>query len=220
MAVIYIGIISRQKGHWAMFTSLINNMANLGKDGHNCLIDPHVGDSLVSRARNEVQSKFLKSKADYYLQMDDDISMPPHAISTLIEADKDIVGGAYRLKSQDKEPKAALRAYKSFSIGDHPNQLIKLKYLSTGCFMQKRATVEKMVDAYKDLRYIANGVEVKDNPERFATYMPFIYDGEYLSEDWAYCQRALDIGLEVYLHTGVLCGHWGLHNYDFEIPDK
>ena len=46
--------------------------------------------------------------------------------------------------------------------------------------------------------------------------MPYIYHNEYLSEDWAFCQRAMDMGHKIYMHSGVQCGHWGLFNYKFD----
>ena len=74
---------------------------------------------------------------------------------------------------------------------------------------------------YPDLVYTEN---ISKEP-RFALYQPYIFTHptgfrEYLSEDWAFCQRAKDIGIPIYVHGGVQCSHWGLVNFDFQYPEN
>lgn len=177
-------------------------------------IEPHVGQAVICRARQEMTYKFLQTDCTHFMQLDDDIQLPPDAIVKLVEADKPIVGGAYRLKQNVSE--AALRAFRTFNTKDVPDELVKVKYLSTGCFLQKREAVEAMWDKYTNLKYRASSTTDTNEGERRALYMAMIHDGEYLSDDWAYCQRATDAGYDIWLHTGVKCGHWGIYNYEFE----
>ena len=205
-------------------------------------IEPHVGDSLICRARQEMTWKFLQTDCTHFMQLDDDIQLMSDAILKLVKADKPIVGGAYGLKDLTKVNgeanvvsggghKAALRSFGSLNLEDYSDQLVKIQYLSTGCFLQKREVIETMWDKYTDLEYYSTGYTYPDTQakstvvgkdERRALYMPMIYEGEYLSEDWAYCKRASDIGYDIWLHTGVLCGHWGIYQYklDKEVSER
>lgn len=223
MVKIYLGIATRRDGSWGMFQSVLNNIISLNRKKMMLAIEPHIGDSLICRARQNMTYNFLQSDATHFMQLDDDIQLPPDAIVKLVEADKPIVGGFYRLRTKERDTnevggikgeryKLALRALTAFNIDEGSNELVKIKYLSTGCFLQKREVIEDMWKRYENLRYADKG-EVED---RRALYMPMVHDGEYLSEDWAYCQRAEDVGYDIWLHTGVYCGHWGIYNYDFD----
>jgi hypothetical protein len=168
----------------------------------------------VSRARNECVAKFLQeSDADYLFTLDDDIAIPPNAFVDLIDADKDMIGGIYRLKSED-DSKLAARALYDIDVDKavKEKEIHPMIYVSTGCILHKRSFIETMWNEYEDLRYVANMVEPPNN-ERRALYLPFIHRDEYLSEDWAFCQRAKEKGFEIYAHFGVPCGHWGLKEY-------
>lgn len=222
MIKIYLGIASRKDGSWGMFQSILRNAMTLNREKMQLTIEPNVGDSLICRSRQDMTYKFLQTDCTHFMQLDDDIELQSNAILKLVKADKPIVGGVYRLKTMEKEVKEldemtktgyqlALRAITPFSISGDSEDLVKIRYLSTGCFLQKREVVEKMWDNYSELTYYHNTT----TKERRALYMPMVYKEEYLSEDWAYCQRAMDIGYDVWLHTGVYCGHWGIYNYGF-----
>ena len=193
-----------------MYDSLLMNLATASKAGIELVIEPHIGDSLICRARQEMTWKFLQTDCTHFMQIDDDVQLPDDGIVKLVKANKPIVGGTYRLKYASGKV-LALRTFEQFDLSKHLNELIKIRYLSTGCFLQQRRVIATMWKRYENLKYYAN--EAKSD-ERRALYMPMIHEEGYLSEDWAYCQRAIDVGYDIYLHTGVLCGHWGLHNYN------
>lgn len=218
---VYIAIPSRTKIFADVYSALTLACNVAAQKGIFCAIEPHVGSSLICRARQNVTYKFLyeQKKCDYFLQLDDDVQLPHDAIIKLVESGKDVIGGMYSLKSQ--AGKIALRAKgnKVINIKDHPDEIIPIKYISTGCFMQTREVAQKAWDHYKkDRSYVANpdSKNKKAGLDRVALYTPFIYDDEYLSEDWAYCQRLEDMGEELFVHTGVKCIHWGLARYGIE----
>lgn len=215
MSKIYVSVISRHEGHWAMFTAFQNAAGYAIQKGHQPMLAPHVGDSLVSRARNDCLAEFLKSDADYLFTLDDDIAMPATALVDLVEADKDIIGGFYRLKKDPAKDNSlvdliAFRGKGPFNL--HDQEPVEVTYISTGCCLYKRSFIEEMVEHYPDLHYVEN----LTGNDRWALYQPYVYNNEYLSEDWAFCQRAIDKGYTMWMHTGVLCDHWGLSNYSFK----
>jgi hypothetical protein len=224
--LVHISVPSRSKGFWQTYTALLTAIGYAGQNGILCTLSPHVGSSLICRARQNTTYEFLfdNPNADYFFQVDDDVQLPRDGIVKLINAKKNVVGGMYALKS-NHTTRLALRAKgdKYVDIKTIPNQLVEIQYLSTGCFMQTRDVVQRAWDYYKkDRSYtvrVKEGVDAGPKP-RVALYTPYIYKDEYLSEDWAYCQRLIDMGEKIWLHTGVPCGHWGMANYGVAItPD-
>ena len=174
---------------------------------------PLVGDSLVSRARNTAISEFLKTDCDYLFTLDDDISLPEEALVKLVDADKNLIGGFYRLKQafdEDDDNAFAVRWGESGEL--KMDDIVEVQYVSSGCVLYKRSFIEDMVKQHPELHYKNN----VDGEDRWALYQPFIYKEEYLSEDWAFCQRAKDKGYKIWLHGGVRCDHFGIKNYSFK----
>ena len=207
---VFVNICSRNTAYWHMVTAFQVAANELGKQLKiPCRLSPYIGDSLISRARCQSLFAFLQSDCEWLFTLDDDIELPPHAMVKLIEADKDIIGGIYRLKSQtiNRNPFAIRFLEENAHIGK--DMVHEVQYVSTGCVMHKRSFIEKLVSQYEDLYFLENLTSQKVP----ALYLPFIYNNEYLSEDWSFCQRAIDMGHKIYMHSGVQCGHWGLHNF-------
>lgn len=207
---VFVSVCSRNTAYWHMVTAFQVAANELGKKLKiPCLLSPYIGDSLISRARCMALFAFLKSDCKWLFTLDDDIALPAQAMVKLIEADKDMVGGLYRLKSQtvNRNPFAIRFLNEDVHVGK--DSVHEVQYVSTGCVMHKRSFIEKLVSQYEDL-YFSENLTGRKVP---ALYLPFIYNHEYLSEDWAFCQRARDVGHKIYMHSGVQCGHWGLHNF-------
>lgn len=213
---VYISCPSNRNPEWPMILSLWGAMGDASRHGIDCIFPqghPAIGDSLISRARNNALVPFLQKTCDYLFTMDDDIDIPTNAIWRLVEDDKDIVAGAYRFKVVD--PGIAVRTP---SGGPDWAEILKNDlltpaiYVSTGCMMVKREVVLGMIKKFSDLTYRRN----VSGDECWALYMPGIVDGEYLSEDWIYCHRARQAGFEVWVDGGIKCGHWGKHRFSFE----
>ena len=231
MTTVFTGIISRSKPEWATSTSLQQACMHAHANNIKVLLMTHVGDSLLCRGRQEVLYQFKQSKADYLFTVDDDIELPLDTIIKLVNANKDYIGGLYRLKGNEHgktavrklhEVRPGLKNYRTKEVLAYKNKIDKdqieeVKYISGGCTLLTRETMEAMWDAYNDSvhKYYNDG---DGFTERRALYMPFVHEEEYLSEDWAFCQRLLNTGKKIYAHMGVLCGHIG--KYTWRIEDK
>lgn len=214
MKRIYCSIISRNLAFWNMYMSLQVAASELGKSKQMVIqLAPLVGDSLVSRARNTALANFLETDCDWLFTLDDDISLPAKALTKLVDADKDIIGGFYRLKQAFNEENENAFAVRWLGDGDLTmDSITEVQYVSSGCVLYKRAFIESMVKDHPEL-YYKNNVDGKD---RWMLYQPFIHNNEYLSEDWAFCQRARNKGHKIWLHGGVRCDHFGIKNYSFD----
>lgn len=114
-------------------------------DGISCMLSPRVGESLICRARNNTAYNFYKRKFDYLFTVDDDIELPMDAITKLVKADKDIIGGFYRLKDKRKARTAVrlLKGSVNFDKIFSEDLTVEVKYLSTGCMMVKRGVIRR-----------------------------------------------------------------------------
>jgi len=216
MKTIFLSVITRHTGHWPMFNSVQMAAGEAHSKGYKVGIYPHVGDSLVSRARNTSLMKFINSDYDYYFTLDDDIGIPSNTLWKLADYNLPLVGGMYRLKqpvTKDTPSNAivAIRAKANHDFSLFEDKLVEVDYLSGGCMMHTKQFCIEMTEHYPELKYSENITK----KIIYALYQPYIYNDEYLSEDWAFCQRALDKNYKIYLDTSIRCDHWGLFNYNF-----
>lgn len=210
---VYISCCSHTKPEWAMALTIQDVMRDASKNGVKTTIKPRLGEALIDRARNNEIVEFLrKPNYTHFFSVDDDLVFPPNTLTKLLKEDKDVIGGIYRLKYD--EPMLAIRVSRN---GAKWNEILKSElvvpaiYVSTGCMLVKRSTIETMVEKYTELAYTRNMTADKG----YALFMPYIYRTEYLSEDWAFCQRAKDLGFEIWTHGGIKLGHWGKKLYRF-----
>jgi hypothetical protein len=175
------------------------------------IIRPCVGDSLVARARNRLCAQFLASDCTHMLQLDTDLIFSPEHIAKLIhhaEAGHDIIAGLYPKKQKElgwvcnvlDQPEP-----------DRPDGLQRVKYAGTGCLMVSRAVLLAMINQHPEIEYDPDeGDESGVKHDFFATGVR-AFEGRrrYLSEDWMFCQRALDLGFDIMMDTTVILKHVG-----------
>lgn len=209
---VLVACCSNRNPEWPTVLAIQDAMRHAAGSGADLTFKPRVGESLICRARQNDLVEFMQRGFDALVWVDDDVVIPRTAFSELLKADKDIVAGVYRLK-QD-EPAAAVRLPPDGPEWNqvlHDGLLTRALYVSTGCFMVRRSVVEGMIEKYPEMKYRRNVLA----DEAWAFFQPYIYNQEYLSEDWAFCQRALDAGFEVWVHGAVKCDHWGKRIFRF-----
>lgn len=174
-----------------------------------------VNDSLVSRARNTLVARFLESDMQWLLFLDVDLEFQPEHIARLwLHATKEnrkIVCGIYAMK------KLAPRFVANWIKGEEPdkNGAVKVSESGTGCMLIHRSVFEKMRAAMPEIAYSTDsnhaGGPMKTEWDFFAVG-PYKYPSglvRYLSEDWMFCQRARDLGFDVWADTKIQIRHMG-----------
>lgn len=177
-----------------------------------------IGDALVSRARSIAASHFLRSDCDVMLSIDSDIWFQAEDAIALCEkalAGYDIIGGIYATRSMQTQPALMLKDDEEviFSPESEPKEA---RFIPTGFTAVARAPFEALS---KTLPYCHQGW---GHTAFWPFYMPYCIewpgDGYiYLSEDWAFCQRAMDAGFTCWVDPSVRLGHTG--NYMFTLED-
>jgi hypothetical protein len=195
------------------FVSVLRTMISNNNNGIPFSVDTISNESLVTRARNNLIAKAM-SKPDitHFMFIDADVSFEPNDVYKLIAMDKDVACGLYPKKGYPIE-----YVLNKLNKDDEPDETghIKVKHAGTGFMLIKREVIEKMFEHYSHLKYRN---DLKLDPV-FEPYMYALFDtqlsneGIYLSEDYLFCERWIEMGGEVWVDTTIKLGHSGYHTF-------
>jgi hypothetical protein len=197
-------------------------------------------ESLITRARNYFVSLILANPTyTHLLFIDSDITFDPLSVVRMVQSEKMLVAGAYPKKhidwnrasdlyktekiSENVEPQ--LYDYAINIVTDASTQTIpivdgflKVSYAATGFMLIKREVLEKMVSSFPELKYTndVTGYFNGSNDNLFYAFFDCIIDDKskrYLSEDYAFCQRWLQLGGEIWVDLLCDLSHCGSYNF-------
>lgn len=165
-------------------------------------------EAAIDRVRSIIATKFLKSDGDILLFIDDDILYTPECVYLLIKdclETKSIVTGPYIKKKMpaDELALAPLPGNNTFELG-RTGKLQEIKWGATGFMAIHRDVLEALADR----------LPLCNLGEEYPFFCPFFYrDSDhgwlYLSEDFAFCERAREAGFKIYADTRMVLGHYG-----------
>jgi hypothetical protein len=194
------------------------------------------GESLITRARNNIVASFLAEPAwTHLIWIDADIGFEPDALFRLLLSDHDVAAGVYPRKLEHWPaggPPAGMAAehfrdtYALYPVNTAetsqgnveleilPDGFMKLDEATTGFMCIKRTVFERMMTAYPDLQYLS------DTPGRpdAVTYRFFDVSvhpetKRYLSEDFTFCRLWQAIGGEIHVDATSNLSHQGYKRY-------
>jgi hypothetical protein len=192
------------------------------------------GDSLITRSRSLLVSRFLDNpRATHLMFIDADIAFEPDQFLRLLRLDKDFAAGAYPLKQIDwralparavaGEPLAAagLTYVGQICVGDELRRdagFATAKYAGTGFQLIKRCVFERLIGAHPELKFRAVHTMSNEKPSGDTLYALFEcaidpLTGVYLSEDYAFCARWRALGGEIWLDLRSRLMHSGTTYY-------
>ena len=187
-----------------------NTARQLGLDW---TVETMTNESLISRARNTLTAKFLHNKESTHLMfIDADIGWEPWHLLVMLDAQKDVIGGLYPMKSLPV--KWCVNGLPG--VAEDPNSpLIEVSKTGTGFLLIKRDVFEKL-DAHPAVRAFANDIGL---PPELNQYMKTYFDtavreGRYYSEDWTFCENWRDLDGQVWVDKRVLLRHTGTYTFD------
>jgi hypothetical protein len=194
-------------------TSLLGLQSHLFSKGIHLSLDLIGNESLITRARNLLVARFLKSKGTHLLFIDADIGFRSETVSRMLDFDKEIVTAVYpkknvnwetvasKVQSQSKEPIHAMGLDFNINLSQGTskvqNGFVEVHDSATGMMLIRRDVLEKMYDAYKEELFAVNDLQNRDVIPNYVSLFDCMIDPETkrsLSEDYAFCRRwqALD----------------------------
>lgn len=183
------------------------------KHGIDINIGSVCGCSVVSRARNLLVQDMLESDADYLVFIDSDINFEPEDILRLMawaqDSKKGIVAGVPRVRDVNKTYIADLDHDENGDLTMNAMGLVRAKRVATAFMLIQRNVIETMIAAHPDWNYF---------DKRCGKTVPALFDFKlteegYIGEDFLFCDRARELGFEVWVDPTISLGHMGVQEY-------
>ena len=225
------------------FLSLMKTRELLGSVGINCTFNYTKQESLIQRARNTLVARVLDENISTHIFfIDVDISWNEHDVLVLLENDMDIIGAIYPKKAYDfKKIVNSSEILKFKNMNDYNNEIsdenfikhhlvnynfnygmsvqivnniIEVKHLATGFMMIKVEVFKKMIASHPEWEYVD---DVHNPPSDIKFYSFFdcgIKDKHYLSEDWMFCERWIEMGGKIHANIVIPLTHIGSVSYE------
>ena len=190
--------------------SLVRTMTALQRAGwRSPQIDFEIGNSLIADARNKLVARFLASDCSDLVFIDSDLSWSADDLLKLASVDTPFVAGVYQRKSRAKIDFAVKFGA---AIAMDAQRLIAVDRVGTGFMRLRRDCLEKMVAAHPALRlkHPTNA----DERHFYALFDTGIVDGEFVGEDFLFCDRWRALGGQVLIDPAMNFGHHGAATYD------
>jgi hypothetical protein len=179
----------------------------------------HPGDSLVSRARNTLTADFLASDCSHLLFIDTDLVFSNEQVLRILNHPELVVGGLYP-KKQEGPVQWVLNGCME-PTAPRADGLQEVRYVGTGFLRVAREVFELMAREGVAPEYKPDH---RPRPERdfWSVGVHEYEDGSrrYLSEDWFFCQRWLDLGGQVWADTRIVLKHVGQAIYPLKSQEK
>ena len=211
----------------AGYTSSMLNLAKVLPYDHNFITN----ESLVTRARNMLVHNFLASDCTHLLFIDADVAFDPHGVKKMLDADKDVIGGLYAKKyinwnrvftavKYGVQPELlSSNAYDYYVRGEvrvGTDKPVEVESVGTGLMMIKRQVFEKLkpeTPVSKLGSTVVGQIAAQDKVYHFFDTGVDAQTGEFLSEDYAFCQRWKAKGGTIFAAPWVQTIHIGTHHF-------
>lgn len=190
-------------------------------------------ESLLARGRNHIVQKAMTENFDKVFFIDADEAWTPQQFIKILESPYPITAGVVPLKTfpivlnylpfkrdqQFCEPFGGMKTPESmWAMSDHyKSEYVKVAFTGTGflCIDVKKV-LNKLAETTPQYQYPMPATGFTE------THWSFFNEGpqgeEYMSEDWAMCQKARDAGFDIVIDTSVCVDHIG--TWKFQVPPR
>lgn len=180
-------------------------------------IDIHIGSvcgcSVVSRARNLLTKDFLETECTDLIFIDADINFAPEDVFRLMawttDPKKGIVAGVPRVRGEERIYITSLEYDDNQELTMNSMGLVRAERVATAFMMVRRDVFETLVEAHPDWTYY---------DKKSDRMLPAIFDFKlteegYMGEDFLFCDRAREVGFEVWIDPTIKLGHMGVQEF-------
>jgi len=201
------------------------------------------GASIITVGRNDLVMQFLASGCTHMLFLDADVGVDVDTIKGLIALDVDVALAPYPGKhfNEERIVETATRTAKPPRLSSGLNWNLYLqpekfteamekgsRYVEVdagpvGCMLIKRSAINRMIDAYPDMHASITGSK-EGRPYKFEKWWRFFdtmvtEEGEFLSEDIAFCKKWRAIGGLIYADMKAVLTHVGPNHFTGSLLD-
>ena len=159
-----------------------------------------VGESLITRGRNTIANKFLRSEHDYLLMIDSDLIFMKDTLEKLLNHNKLLVGANYVHKTRGKRWAG--------KPDDFDLDLSEASFIPTGMMLIKKNTFELLKERL-DLPVYQTSESLKE----YGFFNCFVDNNIFLSEDWSFSKRCEKAKIKGFIDNTIRLGHIGQKIY-------
>lgn len=211
----------------AGYASSLLNLSKLVEFEHNFITN----ESLVTRARNMLTHNFLESDCTHMLFIDADVAFDAQGVVRMLESDKNLIGGLYAkkhidwqrvfnvAKQVDSAQQLAANAYDYYVRGNvqmGTQECVEVESVATGLMLIKRevfAALKPSTPASKLGSAVIGQIAAQTLVHQYFDTGVDAKTGEFLSEDYAFCQKWKKAGGTIYAAPWIQTVHIGTHHF-------
>lgn len=194
----------------AYFHSMMDVFPYAMKNGIGISIETLPNCSLICLGRDMMLTKALEdTNWTHLMWIDSDLRFRPEYIHSMLIDDKDIIGGFY--------PKKGLPidfASSPAPGGENSEFFFETVFCATGFMMIKREVVETMLDHFRDELHFT--YHDADHVDLFGPVIAKDMGNLYLTEDFAFCYRAKQLGFKTFMSKRFELPHYGQMEFSAE----
>ena len=190
---------------------------NLGKELRTNQIDHGLitlaNESLITKGRSRIANFFINNtQYEYVMFIDADIGFEPQYVLKLLSYQRDIVCGAYPMKS--------IPLQYNYNISQPPlaeDGLIEIDNIGFGFALIHRRVFDKIRENYEDLKYTpalghsSYPITEAEYHNSYHYFNELKKDMTFLPEDFSFFERASSVGFTSWLDTSIKLCHVGSH---------
>ncbi len=156
----------------------------------------------VARSRNNLAADALETDCTHIFFLDNDIIPEPWHLDRLLDADKDLICALYPKKQ------GTLEWVMNHLQGEKPDAegRMKVRHAGTGAWLLKIDALRAHIAKHPEMEYTG---DPSPTSRRWDLFPMHADKGRYLSEDWAFCERWLADGGEIWVDTKCQMRHIG-----------
>ena len=189
------------------FSQTVNLLAS-----HNIQAQPLItaSGSLLVAERNRIIQAFWESDCTHLLCIDADLGWAAQAVIAMLQTEKEFVAGCYPARGKAREFlfRPAKNPDDTIIQDEKYKHLLKMEYIPAGFMLIARSVIEKMRDKHPDLYYEPK--DKRNNPEPgYCFFNTEIYEGEFWGEDYTFCRKAREAGVDIWVDPLIQFDHAG-----------
>lgn len=192
----------------------LNSISEYYRTQLNFTISAIGNESLITRARNAILSKFhAEPEFTHLLFLDGDVYLPAAGVQRLLTHEVDVIGAAVPLKGFNE------RGERIFNVGQCLGEhgcLHEVERIGTAALMLSRKAVNALVeeaiqagDTYQ--RLLSRGTPMAN--VHYDVFKVGVVNGDYLSEDFWVCHRLRQMGFRVFVDPVISTRHQGITQF-------
>ncbi|HTE43179.1 MAG TPA: hypothetical protein VK629_20320 [Steroidobacteraceae bacterium] len=164
------------------------------------------GHANICRARDLLAAQFLATDCDSMIFIDGDVGFSRQDMELLLASPFPLTAGLYRRKNDSADWVCHPQPHEAPRDADYPS-LARIVRVGTGFLRIDRKVFETLA-AGNHINVYANG------DQQVNQFFPTgLYQGEFLSEDYYFCELAAKAGFSIYVDTRIKLKHVGRRVY-------